>query len=97
MARNGHPRVPRKIRGERRRMQRQIEQARGQGYFGLPRFRPHVPNRALAAWEQELLQTGKSGAVLPVNAALLNDVYDPMIRAQLMGPLTLPTPMSQRG
>ena len=93
MARNGHPRVPRKIRGERKRVERLWRQRRE---TQIRRVRAYRPN-PLAAWEQELLQAGKSGSVLQVHNDLIKDAYSPMLEAALKGPITLPIPMSQRG
>lgn len=91
MARNGHPRVPRKIRGERRRRARLIQTT---GYrFGLPVRRTD----ALAAWERELLDQRSRSVILHTTGEVLRDTYGPMINAALQAPLSLPTPMSQRG
>lgn len=104
MARKGHPRVPRAIRGQRRRQERLLRERRAR----LGRWRAHVPNRALADWERELLRiqqpvaynfdpppVGQS-AVLQVHNDVIKDAYIPALEASLKGPLSLPIPMSQR-
>ena len=92
MARNGHPRVPRKVRGERKRVARLFAQGGARSGLGL------------AAWERELLaqrrrsvKIRKYPTVLPTTHAVIQDAYAPMLEAALKGPLELPIPMSQRG
>lgn len=103
MARKGHPRVPRAIRGQRRRQARLLRERRER----MSRWRAHVPNRGLADWERELLRQGPvtydfnppkiQGAVLHTTNEVLRDAYSPMLEAALKGPVSLPIPMSQRG
>lgn len=69
----------------------------------MSRWRAHVPNRTLADWERELLRLQQPVAYNfdppPVGQShndVIKDAYDPMLRAALKGPITLPVPMSQR-
>lgn len=78
MARNGHPRVPRKIRGERRRLER--ERAK-RGYSGL------------AAWERELLRQRRptvtikpQSSTLRIHNDVIKDAYSPLLAAALGSP-----------
>lgn len=106
MARKGHPRVPRAIRGQRRRVERLAREAH-QRRAVLNRRRYTLTRAPLADWERELLAGRPAttydfnppkiqGAVLHTTNEALKDVYDPMLRAHLQGPISLPIPMSQR-
>lgn len=81
MARNGHPRVPRAVRGERKRQARLLKQ---------------VTARHQRRWKMTPVpkfNVTEQGVVLHS----LRDIYGPMVTAQLLGPTHLPKPMSQRG
>lgn len=69
MARNGHPRVPRKIRGERRKRQRQLTE--GFREFGVTWPRKPQPPK---------IKVRKYGNVA---SAVTAQVYDPLVRAAL--------------
>jgi hypothetical protein len=78
MARKGHPRVPRAIRGERRRLERLARERQGRV---LPRLQ-----RAIAARRPPTVT--KQGAVLhvhgdAVHSDALRDAYTPLVRAAL--------------
>ena len=84
MARNGHPRVPRKIRGERKRLARLAQQK------GIPAWERDLLNRRRKALDQVRREvTDKSVTInkYPTGVEFHNDLlktsYEPIVQAAL--------------